>query len=464
MRDPYNGVKLKSFMILASLFRHRYLLAFNSLLLCVVLACSQRLEPIVTPEFIQATPTNAPTETATLSPTPTAVPTLPPAPPLPSPTLVTLPIPPDNLDGLSQWLRDAYPAGATLSQVCNLLQANQWQQPQDSCQEADLNGDQQAEWLLTIDQTRLAQANDFIPVVGHWGDFWVVSATELYKLYASEIYSPEFTAPQLVNLTDMNGDGWLEAIVMFEMCGASTCFNNYYILSASKGQLVNLVLPRPENVGYLTAINLSYVTQEQFQDRTGDGLPDLIIHGGTFGSVGAGPQRGYTEIWAWNGTAIALAEMIWDQSDIRFHRLYDGNFAFTAGDYETAIMAYTETIEDGSLIDTDWLDATEAIRQSVEQFAAFRLVLIALLNNDFAEAVHWLNWLETTYPNLPITQGAGLLVGEWDSNGNQIGPACTAVTAYLSATENPTGQLVDMGYANPTLTGDDLCLIPTVTP
>lgn len=451
-------------MILASLFRHRYLLAFNSLLLSLALACSQAVEPAVTADFIQATPTNFPTETATPLPSPTATPSPLPPTPIPSPTLVSLPPLPDTLDGLTQWLQDAYPAGATLPQVCQLLQANQWQQAQDSCQEADLNGDQQAEWLLTIDQTRLAQADDFIPVVGHWGDFWVVSATELYKLYASESYSPEFTAPQLVNLTDMDGDGWLEAVVMFELCGASTCFNNYYILSANGGQLTNLVLPRPENVGYLTAINLSYVTQEQFQDRTDDGLPDLIIHGGTFGSVGAGPQRGYTEIWGWNGSAVALAETIWDASDLRLHRLYDGNFAFAAGDYETAVIAYTDTIENEALVDIDWLGQTESIRQAVSQFSAFRLVLMALLNDDFAEAVRWLNWLELAYPNHPISQAASLLIDEWDSNGNQLELACASVTAYLSTTENPTGPLVDMGYANPTLTGDDLCLIPTLAP
>lgn len=446
------------------LFRHCHLFAFAILPLLLGLACRQAVEPAVTSSFVQATATTPPIETATLSPSPTVSPTPLPATATPGPTLVNLAPPPADLAGLTQWVGEAYAAGANLAQVCQLLQANQWQQAQDSCQEANLNGDEQAEWLLTIDQTRLAQANDFVPIVGHWGDFWVVSATELYQLYASEIYSPEFTAPQLVNLADMNGDGRPEAIVMFEMCGANTCFNNYYILSAGDGQLTNLVLSRPENVGYLTAINLSYVTQEQFQDRTGDGLPDLIIHGGTFGSVGAGLHRGYTEIWAWNGTSVALAETIWDQSEIRFHRLYDGNFAFAAGNYEAAITAYTETIEDETLIDTDWLDETEAIRQNVEQFAAFRLVLIALLNNDFAEAVRWLNWLEATYPNQPISEAAALLISEWDSNGHEVGAACTTVTGYLSTTDNPTGHLVDMGYANPTLTGDDLCLLPTGTP
>ena len=70
-------------------------------------------------------------------------------------------------------------------------------------------------------------------------------------------------------------------------------------------------------------------------DRNGDGLADLVIHGGSFGSIGAGNYRDRTEVWAWDGENITLAEVFWPKSEFRIHVLFDADYAFALEDYRT---------------------------------------------------------------------------------------------------------------------------------
>lgn len=371
--------------------------------------------------------------------------------------------PPDDLEGLADWLGQAHAAGISADEICAILVENGWQQAEDDCQTADLDGDGADEWLLTLDTTRLQPAEGpGAPLEGHPGDLWVVSdGAVAYQTHEE----PDFfaTAPTVVELTDMTGDDRLEAITVFSTCGAHTCYNYYQVLSAHDGEIRNVVEPPEEEAiaagdDLPVAISLSYVDEQDVEDATGDDLPDLVISGGLVGSAGAGIQRARTEVWAWDGDAVSLYEQVWEDTGYRFHRLYNANYAFEQESYGVAAELYEAVITDPALEEVEWHSGTvEQIRAHVQQFAGFRLTMLPLLRGDITEATRWRNWLQETYPDAPITRAATLVISEWEANGNNLPAACRVVTDFLEGTANPTGPLTDMGYNNPSLEAGDVC-------
>ena len=399
----------------------------------------------------------APTPTLAVSPTPGAA------------TLEELGAPPDSLDALQGWVAQARAANVPVEDLCTVLgnaQGDaQWRQVQDTCSAADLDGDGQEEWLITLDTSRLQEEQAAPLQEGHPGDFWIVN-TQGVAYQVRENEEPDFfaTAPELVELVDMTGDEQPEAVVVFSTCGAHTCYNYYQIIGAHGGPLRNLVQlseqddTLPESLP--ETISLSYVDREEIRDETEDDLPDLVIHGGIVGSAGAGIQRARTEIWAWSGQAITLAEQQWEETAYRFHRLYNANYAFEQQQYDVAGSGYEDVIVNPDLEDEPFATGTaEELRDHTRQFAAFRLTLLPLLRGDITDATRWRNWLQGEYPEAAITAASERLLSEWETNGNNLAAACNEVNTLLQSSDNPTGPLVDMGYNNPSLTPETLCPI-----
>lgn len=438
------------------------------ILLLATLSCAF-VEEILEP---QATFMPPPTIAIDQSPPATgaagATPTLAVAPTVTTPASATdLETPPEDLEELANWLGQAQAAGIAASDVCAILVENAWQQTEDGCQTADLDGDGAGEWLLTLDTTRLQPAEGpGAPLEGHPGDFWVVSdGAVVYRTHDSEEPDLFATAPTLVEQADMTGDGQPEAITVFSTCGAHTCYNYYQVISAHDGTIRNMVEPAGEEEivagdDFPVAISLSYVDEERVEDATGDDLPDLVISGGIVGSAGAGIQRSRTEVWAWDGDAVSLHEQLWEDTGYRFHRLYNANYAFEQESYGVAAELYESVITDPALEEVEYTGSVEEIRAHVQQFAGFRLTMLPLLRGDITEATRWRNWLQESYPETPITRSATLLIAEWEANGNDLPAACRAVTNFLEGTENATGPLTDMGYNNPSLEAGDVCSLP----
>lgn len=392
-----------------------------------------------------------------------ATPTLAVSPSAAAPTLEELGTPPETLDALSKWISEARAVGASIGDVCAVLQDATWREIDDTCEASDFDGDGQQEWLLTLDTSRLQEDPDTLIQDGHPGDFWIVSRDGLVY-QARDADEPESfaTAPRLVELADLTGDERPEAVTVFTICGAHTCYNYYQIIGAHGGSIRNLVdnseqvpdTPEPA----ASTISMAYVDQEEIRDANNDDLPDLVIHGGIVGSVGAGIQRARTEIWAWDGEAITLAEQEWQETNFRFHWLYNANYAFGQQEFDLARARYEEVIVNPNLEDTEGFSSSaQQVRDYTRQYAAFRLSLLPLLRGDITESTRWRNWLNEEYPQAPITAAADHLFAVWDSNGNDLAAACDEVTTFLESAENPTGPLVDMGYNNPSLTAETLC-------
>lgn len=393
------------------------------------------------------------TPTLAVSPTPGAA------------TIEELGEPPETLPELADWIARAHSAAVDIEDLCAVLSSAQWRQPEDSCEAADLDGDEQEEWLLTIDFSRLQEEPPLIPPEGHPGDFWVVSDGSVVHQTA-DADEPDFfaSAPQLVELTDMTGDEQPDAVTVFTTCGAHTCYYYYQIIGAHGGAIRNLVQLSEEQLASEEAlpefITMEYVDSEEVRDANEDELPDLVIHGGIVGSAGAGLQRARTEVWSWDGEAITLSDLEWDETNVRVHWLYNANYDFQEEAYDRARMRYEAVIVNAGLEDIEGLaGSAQEVRDAAQQFAAFRLSLLPLMRGDITESTRWRNWLQEQYADAPISNAAQRLFTEWESNGNNLAAACSAVGQYLATTSNPTGPLTDMGYNNPSLTAETVCPI-----
>lgn len=435
------------------------------------LACGL-LDEIIEPQATFSPPPTpgglAPTVTSEAGLDPTAdgavaTPTLAVSPTPGAPSLEELGDPPETVAELKTWVANAQNAGAGLNDLCALLAGAGWQQAGDTCQSADLDGTDPEEWLLTIDFTNMRPDSPPLLNEGHPGDFWIVSdGLVVYQTREDEDPDLFASAPTLVELVDMSGDDQPEVVTVSHACGAHTCTYFYQILGAHDGPIRNLVEHAADRLAtgeeLPEFISLATIQEEALEDATGDDLPDLVITGGLVGSAGAGIQRARTEVWAWSGEAITLEEQEWEETDYRFHWLYNANDAFDDEEYDLARTRYEAVIVDPNLEDVEGpLGSAQEVRDHARQFAGFRLTLLPLLRGDITESTRWRNWLSEEYPDAPITEAAARLFSEWESNGNNLAAACTTVTNYLQGTDNPTGPLTDMGYNNPSLTAETVC-------
>lgn len=374
-------------------------------------------------------------------------------------SLAELGEPPEDAVALADWVSRGYAAQPELDAVCAVLRAAAWMAPDGSCEAADLDGATPDEWLLALYREPTPDPASSDGVQGPPGDFWIVSTAGLaYQMHGLESSDVFGSMPRLTALLDMTGDEQDDAILMYVTCGAHTCYNNYHIVSADGGPIRNVVAVEDESLPEtVDLISMAYVEEEQLLDVLDDGLPDLVVSGGLIGSAGAGIQRPFREVWAWNGTNIVLADREWEDTGYRFHRLYNANDAVEDEEYSAARELYESVVVDPALEEVDYAYTVEQVRAATQQFAGFRLSVLPLLQGDITEATRWRNWLQEAYPNTPLSNAAGLLIETWQQNGNNLPGACSRVTSFLAGEANPTGPLEDMGYGNPILMAEDVC-------
>lgn len=363
---------------------------------------------------------------------------------------------PTDWENLESWLGTAWLGNVDPAAVRAALGQSGMQRTLNDWRAADFDGDLRDEWVLVLYDQSMPGT-----VFGAAGDLWVVNDEgAIFRYYTApsgDIF--DFLAPTVVDMADLTGDGLPELITSVTTCGASTCSNSYRIVGMRDGQWVDRVAVAPPPNGSaapdVPVIGMSFA-DARVADSDDDGLPEFLVHGGTMGSVGAGVVRPRTEVWRWDGAAITLAETIFDPTQYRHHILYEANDRMAAGDLDGALALYESAINDGFWRDDGFWHAPEQIRADINAFAAFRLILIDLLQGNTERANNRLAWLGATYPGSAMTGAASTLVGEW-AGPEGAAALCDRIEGSLAAIENPTGTLVDMGYGNPSLGAGDFC-------
>ncbi len=269
---------------------------------------------------------------------------------------------------------------------------------------------------------------------------------------AAYVTSPASEAglPKLQAARDFTGDGRPELLILWESCGAHTCFAQAEILKWTGSGFVNLWQGRSDD---LPSPDI------ELQGPLADGSTAISITARGIGSVGAGPYREIRRTWTWHPESgrFELSEEALADPKYRIHVLHDADQAALEGNYETATKGYLRVMEVGTL--DDWSSGEDG-RAALRAYAAFRQIVIDIRKGNTANAETGIDFLRAAYPpESPHHAYAGLAERFWETCqiDGDLREACLAAQSY--ALNNPEDILEPLyyGYANRTYLAADIC-------
>ena len=256
----------------------------------------------------------------------------------------------------------------------------------------------------------------------------------------------ELVPHAIVAAEDITGDGTGNLVYTSTLCGAHTCTVRVHVLADS---VVTgyMQLTAEENISMETADVL-------LEDRDGDGVQEIVLHGGTISSVGAGVQRTRTEVYAWNGVLYELAETIFDASGLLYFAIRDADLLFDAGDYAAAADAYRGALADGSLAESGF---QENERAELGAYAVFRIAASQIAAGGLqADALAALEQSVGEYAGT-LNIGLAEVFAATYTNAGSLHGACLGVRDYISGTLDSFRAVWAYGYANPTFDTENVC-------
>jgi hypothetical protein len=306
---------------------------------------------------------------------------------------------------------------------------------------ADLTGDDDAEIVVALQHIGEAVAPS--------GDLLVFGRQSGgYVLLYQEGYDPVGPAVRLLQVLDANEDGRQDIVYTLITCGAHTCFESLEILGWEETGFFSLMGGR---------LDMPYPTYTVIPGR-------IDAKSGSVASVGAEPQRGYSEVWEWNGGVFTVTQQIWAPPVYRYHALLDGDYALLSGDYATATAAYERVIGDDGL--QEWGAVSEMVDPGVERvqlaaFARWRLVLTHLQSGGLGGARLTYDLLQAEYPDGAIGHNVAALAevfwGAYAVDGSVIDGCTALIVAAKEDTSVHDFFNENYGYANPRWEAVDIC-------
>ncbi len=257
---------------------------------------------------------------------------------------------------------------------------------------------------------------------------------------------------QLLGVGDINADDRPDVAWNSVACGAHTCFTTVHVLSWTGTGWEDWI------DGELTMANAVIRLQE---DVVGAGRA-IVAYGGVIGSVGAGPQRAWTETWAsQDGAPYTLVSQIYDPAVCLYHVVLDANQALREGradGFEQAIALYRRALIDANLR-ACW-DRPDELAE-LRSFAGFRLAVAYGYQGDMAKAQQAVADLLATYPDAVYARIADIWWRAYQPT-QDMASACAAVDAFVAGPPphpEAVDSLANYGYANPTFTAAEVCPI-----
>lgn len=310
----------------------------------------------------------------------------------------------------------------------------------------DVDGDS---WVDLAFVVRQSQGNGIVTP----GTLLIYRCTqESYRLVYTAPDQPDLSAPTVHSSGDLNVDGQDELLISRRSCGAHTCTAQVQVLQWRGGSLENGLQGPTDDL-----------PSPVIEVRPGSqGEPDRIaVTGTSINSVGAGPFRPVTRIWAWNAGAQRYqpADEQLEPPEYRVHMLHDADRAARAGNLEQAVSAYRRVIQDDGL--QGWVDP-EREQALLSAFARYRLLVVELRREQPTAAQEWVNELRETTdsggPGAPYVALGETYWNEYQRSGD-LDAACRAARQFAAA---QSGQILDplyFGYANPTYSAGDMCAL-----
>jgi hypothetical protein len=311
----------------------------------------------------------------------------------------------------------------------------------------DLDGAGTDEWLISV------PARD----MGCWATFcpaYVLIYEKREALFIPAAILIEDTnvwdlsSPKVLLVEDINADGRPEALIEQVSCGAHTCFTQI-VIGQWNGQRWRSLAADPVMQAY---------TDYSIVDATGDGLVDIVMYGGMFGSVGAGLQRPHTLIFAWRDDAYRLIEDVPDPDDHPYYQMLDANTALAAGDWDTALaLALAVVNYPGVYADDGWLTPEAWAR--IVGYATMEAMFVYAQRGD-AAAMRQLHAgllaRSISAPDNPYPAAAGEALETYEATGDPLA-ACRAAEAFIAARVHDAAFFEWYGYGTQRLTADQIC-------
>jgi LysM repeat protein len=258
---------------------------------------------------------------------------------------------------------------------------------------------------------------------------------------------------RILTTTDLNADDQPDIVWVDTTCGASTCFDTVYVRSWNGESWLDWSD---------ATITMAY-GEIELPEIAADGQGrEIVLQGGVYGSVGAGPQRSRAEIWgSIDGAPYTLLERTYETSNCLYHKVLDANEALAQADgFDAARELYTEAVTN-RLLTKCWQRTDEL--EELRSFSLFRLAVISAYAGDAAGAAENIDQLVAAYPDADFTALGRAWLEAFNATGDVVA-ACAAATAFAEANPATYESLSDYGYANPTFTAADLCPVLDVAP
>ena len=258
----------------------------------------------------------------------------------------------------------------------------------------------------------------------------------------------------IVAMEDTNADGGGELVYNRPWCGAHTCFLHIHIVSGGDGAYTTLS-PPPSPVDPQGGISMSYADY-RLEDVDRDGSKELVLHGGSIGSVGAGPNRERTETWGWDGERYTLRETILDPPTYLYHAILDANALIGQSRSAEAEQAFVAAIEDGTLDRGGSLSGSQSVSAELESYAYLRAAVARFVSGgDLAGAVGYLD--RAVSLDAPLHAPLAAAFRDAYAASADLAAACDAVRTYV---EDHLAALTDFwnfGYGNPPFDAEAFC-------
>jgi len=248
----------------------------------------------------------------------------------------------------------------------------------------------------------------------------------------------------LLEASDINADKKFDLAYSDTSCGAHTCFATLAVISWDGDEYEDWIADEPTMAG----------PDYTFKDVTAEGQgEEILVHGGVIGSLGAGPQRAWTETYiSPEGGEYELLSREYDPSTCLYHEILDANAAFDAwasDGFGPAIELYEAALE------ADDLKACWTIEDEVatlQDFARFRLIVAAVASGEAGDATTLVGDIR----HVGLRAAANAFLTSYSASGSVI-QACRDTTKLAEFNTSTWDFLADWGYANPSLTAAELC-------
>jgi hypothetical protein len=241
---------------------------------------------------------------------------------------------------------------------------------------------------------------------------------------------------------DVNAVPGAEIVYRPENCGAHTCYTTVEVYGWTGATYADLTDGD---------ISISYA-DTALEDTDLDGDLEIILHGGSIGSVGAGPTRTRTEIYGWDGQRYVLAQVMLDSSEFLYHNVLDADDAFFAGDLVLALDLYTRALQDLSLL--QW---KENERAEMDPYLHFRIAITYMaLGGAAAEAAQSVDAAINSNPGSLHAEMARAFRDGWQPAGDTTA-GCRAADAYVQANLDAFQEFWYFGYGNREFDPERMC-------